>query len=179
MVMLRHDVDNVEGDDVDAVRSTAIRGLGRPQARGLLASLLAMTKMVDVVTPAGIYLGRAAGYAPDNRRLEQVACRTALGLFFKASGECRLPPAYSAKAYLLSVMNRSVYDQAAQPVIDDLLASGPPRFIGRPVLTYWWSRVPEDQHVTAWLLVFFQRVSFLVFTTPKDSSWRPAQQSVV
>ncbi len=165
MVTLRHDLDH---PDAQAARDSTLRSLGRPQARGLLESLLATTQPVELRTPGGLYVGRSATYEPDAERLCRVARRVSLGLFYYETRR-RLPDDYEARTYLPSAIDPSATGALARlrDVAVALRASGSPRFVGRRVLSYWWQPTREDANVSAWLLVFYERVPFVTITTPR------------
>jgi hypothetical protein len=165
MVALRHDVDD---PDCRFVRAAAMRSLRRPRARGLRTSLLATMREVELRTPAGLYLGRRVStYSPETDRLLRVVRRTMLGLFYRDLGH-RLPEEYETKVYLPSAVDRG--SEGGEEGFDLLLQMAAtlrrklPRFVGRPVLTYWRSSTTEDPDATAWLLVFYERVAFMGIT---------------
>lgn len=164
MVTLRHDVNDPDGK---FARAAAMRSVRRPQARGLLTTLLATMHDVELRSPAGLYLGRrVAAFAPDTERLLRVVRRIVLGLFYRDLGR-RLPEGYRTKVYLPSAVDRTSEDAEEGLLILQqmaaMLSRRPPRFVGRPVLTYWQSST-EDPNATAWLLMFYERVSFIGIT---------------
>lgn len=110
MVALRHDVDH---PDATAARDSAMRSLERPQAGGLRAAFLRALGDVELRNASGLYLGRAGAYNVDVERLDRVARRSTLGLFYKKTGR-PLPSGYTAKAYLLSQIDPSATDAIAR-----------------------------------------------------------------
>jgi hypothetical protein len=162
----------VDHPDAKLARDTALRGLARPEASRLRASFLQRTEFFDVVTPAGLHVGRSGSYEFDVDRLHRVARRITLGLFYREMGR-RLPDGYKASVWLPSAIDTSASPldslHSIRSVATTLSASGPPKFIGRRVLSYWWLPIANgDPNCTAWLLIFYQRVMFVAATTPQS-----------
>lgn len=167
IVALRHDLDH---PDAKIARETAVRSLSRPEASGLRASFLLGTEFVDLVTPGGLYAGRSGLYEFDVGRLLRVVRRITLGLFYRETCR-RLPDSYKASVWLPSVMDTSASPldglRSMRSIATTLSASGPPKFIGNRVLSYWWLPVANgDPNCTSWLMVFYGRVMFLAATMP-------------
>ncbi len=165
MVALRHDVDH---PDAAAARDSAMRSLERPQAGGFRAAFLSALGDVELRSASGLYLGRAGAYNVDVERLDRVARRITLGLFYKKT-ERLLPRDYTAKAYLLSQIDPSATDAITRlsGMVDALRAGRAPAFVGRRVLSYWWHSAVDDPNASAWLLIFYERVSWVAITTPR------------
>ena len=163
-VALRHDVDH---PDATAARDSAMRSLGRPQAGGLRAAFLNATREIELRSPQGLYLGRTGMYDVDVDRLDRVVRRVVLGLFYKESG-LPLARGYDTKAYLLSQVDPSATDVVGRlsHIVRALRAARAPSFVGRRVLSYWWQLTADDPYVSAWLLVFYGRVSWVGITVP-------------
>jgi hypothetical protein len=165
VVTLRHDIDH---PDAAVARDSAMRSLGRPQASGLRTAFLSAIREIDLRSPGGLYIGRTGMYDIDVGRLDRVARRITLGLFYKETGR-PLPDNYAVKAYLLSAVDPSATDALARlsHVIDALKSGRSPAFVGRRVMSYWWRLTQEDHNVSAWLLVFYERVSWITITAPR------------
>lgn len=151
----------------------AMRSLERPEARGLLHSLLHILEEVDIRTPAGIYLERRGVYTPQMARLYRVVGRTVPGLFYHERGYA-LPQEYHVTTYLLPDawdVERLVASIARKALSMAHLVRAQARvgIIGRHEFRYQWQAVPEDRNASAWLLTFYQRIEFLTITTPPRS----------
>src|SRR5438552_3111844 len=103
VVALRHDVDH---PDAAVARDSAMRSLARREAGGLRTAFLSATREVELRSAGGLYIGRTGAYDVDVPRLDRVALRIALGLFYKETGQ-PLPRDYRARTYLLSAVNPS------------------------------------------------------------------------
>jgi hypothetical protein len=166
---VRQDIEQQR--DAHAAQQAALRALARPQARGLLTSFLGNTRAVELRTPGGLYLGNGGLYTPDIRRVCAVAQRTALGLFYRDVGH-RLPDEYEADTCLLPSRLDATGDEAESyekivlPLIHSVCDQSP-RFVGKPVLTYWRKSTSEDENASVSVLMFYERVTFITTTTPR------------
>ncbi|MBB6431121.1 hypothetical protein HNQ40_002927 [Algisphaera agarilytica] len=72
------------GEHPEAARAASIaaKSLWRPEAKGFRDAFLRAVKVRDVVSPKGIYTGRAPSYDVDYRRIHSVVERITLGLYF-------------------------------------------------------------------------------------------------
>jgi hypothetical protein len=135
MVAIRHDIDH---PDAEQARERALRGLRRPGSKGLLTSFRAATGPPDMLISSGLWTGRMPGYQPDPERLCRTANRITAGLFYHETGR-RLPDGYEVTTWIPSLMTPE--GRAKLQPTSHALASGPPKFIGRRVLSYRWLQV--------------------------------------
>jgi hypothetical protein len=134
MIVLRRDVStNPLGRRlVESVE----KALTRPESRPFTTNLLRSVQLVEIRTLAGLYLGRAATYTADTRRLDRVMRRTLLGLYFHET-QTRLPDSHDAKVFSLAAFPELDSDQQAilQRTVT-LGMSGKLRALGDGVFVY-------------------------------------------
>ena len=99
----------------------------------------------------------------DLQRLDQVASRIVLGLYWKEFGE-RLPGDYVVSAFNDSGIANM--DEHVLGIFRSVLKEGS-KTVGNQVFRYWRKAVPEDKYSTAWILLFYESVYFFCFTTSK------------
>ena len=134
--------------------------------------------VVNVNTPAGIYLGQRPAYNVDLSRLDRVAARTAKGLFYHEQGR-RLPDEYEMIAYNESGMAYVTEEVAVnlQRRILEPLWSAPEVVLGPNVFSYRFRIVESDPNLSAWLLTFFKAVAFVcISVTRKVAANRPTRR---
>ena len=164
VTVIRHDTS--DHPDAAGVWSTAMRSLQKIQKRGFTTAFLNNVREVALQTPAGIYLGQAGVYDVDLERLNRVAARIVRGLFYRHSGG-RLPNRYGAVAYCTAGIDSSQTEIVTQ--VRDMvsaLLSGKLHIIGKGTFAYWYRFLEEDVHLSAWLLVFYKKISFVGMTAP-------------
>ena len=111
---------------------------------------------VDVVTPGGIWLGRAMGYNVDLGRVDRVLQRMVRGLYFIERG-CRVP-----SDVLLAAFSEPPPDAFHWPTIQALIARGGHR-VARGAFEYWFSAVDDRPEWALCLMQFFGGVLALGF----------------
>ena len=130
-------------------------------AEGWRSHVIANTTIVDVVTPAGLYLGRTGQFEFDAHRLNRVVARTARGLFLYEFKR-RLPPDYGLR--VLMVHGLSPEQQSALPPLVAPIIAQPPRVFGGDVFSYRVAADPDEPNATGWLLTFFESFHFVAVT---------------
>jgi hypothetical protein len=154
-------------------RDEVFRSLERPQAGGLRASFLADTYKVDLVTPAGLYVGRTFTYDVDLQRLFRVAARTVKGLFFHETGRM-LGAHYGVRVHSDDTLRdapRADLQELAQTITLPL-AKKQAKAIARGAFAYRFHICEEDPNVSVWALTFYGHVTFLCFTGPVKAKER-------
>ena len=162
MLTMRSDV----GDHPDAKQNlqSIFRALRKPEKQRHRDAFLADLQEVDIVTGAGLYLGKGGTYRVDHERLHRVVERTVKGLFYELRRR-RLPDGYAAEAFVLSGfqnMSKDTSDPLRQMIRE--IGRSKAHVVGNNVLRYWMAPTPSDPCCTAWLLVFYGAVSFVCFT---------------
>lgn len=138
--------------------------LERPEARGLKTAFLGALHEVAVVSPMGLYVGKAAKYDVDFKRVERVAERIARGLFFyhrthAIPRECRV-----AVMCLAGRRLRPDLQESLQAIAGGLRAAATHE-LGPGVFRYRFAFVETaNQHPNscAWLFSLYEAVEFVV-----------------
>ncbi len=156
--------------DVTQLLPTVLRSLARPDKVGFTKSLLKSIKEVNVRSRSGLFIGSKLAFDVNLARLDNVARRITIGLFYHEKGY-RLPDEYEAVAYSESGMQDLTNDvkQELQANILQPLMTNAPNIIGNRVFTYRVAYSDTDKNASAWLFIFYERVAFLCMTLPKES----------
>ncbi|BBO34592.1 hypothetical protein PLANPX_4204 [Lacipirellula parvula] len=165
-VPTRHDVEGNEG--ALQVMQTGLRGLFRPEAKGFRTAILSRLETVNLVTPSGIFLGEGLRTEVDYERLDRVVRRTVRGLYFREY-HARLPKTTQISAMIDSSFNEAeVAARNGRDRVVDWLRECPPRVIQAGVFHYWHRLDNDSPENGAWLLVFYDRVWYLVTTASSE-----------
>jgi hypothetical protein len=165
MLTLRE--DTFDHPEVQKVLPTVFRSLTKPNKVGFSKSLFQAIRIRELKTSSGLFLGQRPAYDVDLERLDRVAQRIVKGLFYRERG-ARLPNEYVVSAYSasgLSNLTKDKKDYIITNIVDPILLQTP-KTIGNNVFTYRFMFSPEDPNVSAWHLIFYEKVAFLCFTTP-------------
>jgi hypothetical protein len=162
-IVLREDV--YDHPAVKALLPTVWRSLSNSKARGLRQSFSKSVRMVNVVTPTGIYVESKPAMDVDLARLNRVASRILRGLFFKVTGSV-LPDGYVAQAYQSSGFCPADPDVTAQFLaeIQNVIRRPQTISLGGNVFDCWRGHVEANPHISLWVMVFYKKVSFLGLT---------------
>jgi len=150
------------------VYASAMRGLRRRGATGLAGELTRQSRYVEKRTASGIIAAHQGTLEVDLGRLDRVAERTVQGLF-RHHYHSRLFPDYVVRSFSLcglTGMTERVREKLLRTMRD--LLSTPETDVGAGAFRYWRVVADDRPHVTSWLLLFFDRVSFLVFSVPRS-----------
>lgn len=146
--------------------ATALRALTKPAQRRHAEAVASRIRVVDLVTPAGIYLGKGTVLDVDMRRLEEVAVKITTGIFFE---ETKRPLAVGHNAsagFAERFIDRD--DPEARALYGRVLAH-PPRTIGADVFRYHFVRLDEDPDSTVVWMTFFDAMHFVGFTVSEQA----------
>jgi hypothetical protein len=149
------------------IRESVFRGLAMPEKAKFARRLVAGIREVDVRTPAGLHVGRATSFDVDLTRLDRVVARVTRGLYWHTNGHVRLPSDHEVIVWSEEGLRGVPPAQAGElrrNLVEPVLRN-PVQSIGRGVLQYRFARGDRD-HVTGWLLEFYNDVRFLAFTGP-------------
>lgn len=158
VLVLRHDL--FEHPVAKQLYPKVLRSLRHPEKKGMLQSLLRRTTPVEMVSPAGLYLGNTGRYEIDPYRVSRVAERITKGLLWHHQ-KVRVLESYKVQAVLWEAVpetNRA----NLQPTIT-VFRSVPDHKVGdgRVFLYRYLIDPEEDAYASVWLLIFFGRVVFL------------------
>lgn len=143
----------------------AIEKLATPEKLGLARWLGQARRMIAVRSPAGLYLGHAAGIEVDPRRILRVVERIVRGLFFHHRGR-RVPVDCELIAMRLGDRIHPYEPEPEMVPIVTALVREPEHHLGGIVFTYSYAAVQGNENATTWLLSFYQHQLFMVMTVP-------------
>jgi hypothetical protein len=117
---------------------------------------LSLLKEIEVVTPEGLYLGKATTIKPDMKRLKRVLKRTAWGLHYFHSGSFAdnhevvvyLEPKESGKISTDLLPSCSIFDKLGAAVM-------------------YRGGFSNDSPSSAWFVAFFDRILAIMFVVEK------------
>ncbi len=159
-----------ENPALATVREAALRSLTKPEARGLLDSFRKWIHDVEVQSPSGLYLGQRMCYDVNLHRLYRVVARIVRGLFSIETGGI-ISPAATVEVYSderLSQDRREVVDEFVKTIAVPL-SKQPAKVIQEGVFSYRY-QLTEMPEASAWALVFYGSIPFLVLTLPKSAN---------
>lgn len=158
-----------ENPALATVREASLRSLTKPEARGLLESFRTWVHDVEVKSPSGLYLGQRMCYDVDLRRLYRVVSRIVRGLFYIET-ESIISPAATVEVYSderLFQDRKEVVDGFIKTIAVPL-SKQPAKVIQEGVFSYRY-QLTEMPEASAWALVFYGSIPFLVLTLPESA----------
>lgn len=164
MLTLRE--DTAAHPDVQQILPAVFRSLTKPTKMGFAHSLFQSIREANFVTSSGLFIGRRPAYDVDIARLDRVAQRIIKGLFY-SERQLRLPDNYTVFAFSavgLSSLAKDLKDDLIANIVNPVLLHEP-RIIGKHVFTYRVAFAAEDLNLSAWHLIFYEKVVFIGFTT--------------
>lgn len=153
----------------EAVRRSFTKPTKKRSTRALLNSM----KQLPIYTPGGVYLGHAATYDVDLKRLCNVIERTTRGLYYHEYRE-RVPDGHICMTYALEGFASAGSEVKAliRQVMREALL-GQKRELGGDVFTYWFRRLDTSEPTTLWAFLVYGRVEFMALTTPNSGRAGP------
>ena len=168
MLAMRNDAG--EHSEAQRVLPAVSRSLRRRKGSGFTKKLLQNVTLVDVRTPAGLYVGRAVGYKVENERLERVVARIVRGVYWYHYG-FRLKENYEVNCYEQSRLLASCDQEVLQEFAENfrpMFGKPPDNEIGNHVFEYWARSDVNDKYTTAWFLRFYGSVCYYCTTWPRS-----------
>jgi hypothetical protein len=164
VLVLRKDIE-VNNSDAQAVKPAVMRGYAKKKQQRFLDDLLKEVRMVDVYTPAGIYLGNEWTYSVNLERTNRVVCRIVKGLYYHHYSH-RVPDSFNIGSFPLDENNFSNKNSYKELInIASLLYKNKPNVIGNDVFAYW-HQFFGNQETSVWLLRFYRRAYWVTFIMP-------------
>ena len=167
VLVLRHDIS--EDPAAKELYPKVLRSLRHPKKKGMLRSLLRTMTPVEMVSPAGLYLGRTGRFEMDPYRLTRVAERIARGLLWHHH-KVRLPDSHKVQAFLWDAVPEANRENL-KPTLA-IFGSVPDRKIGDGSVFRYRYLIDQDEDACAsvWLLIFFGRVGFVAWIGRKPEA---------
>jgi hypothetical protein len=157
--------------EVLKVQPTVMRSLSSPHKAGMLAEFLKNIRLIERVTPGGIFIRKQLALQTDMVRIRRVVQRILTGLFYHHKKH-RLPVGYDALVFNDESLQNWRANQLAvwqKKVIKPLLAQNAIT-IGNGVFSYSFGFDTSDPDTTYWILVFYERAGFLGLTVPSEQN---------
>jgi hypothetical protein len=150
--------------DAQRVLPVVCRSLDRPGGKGLRTDFLNRVQEANLMSPLGLYRGKAGVYDVDYPRLERVAERIARGLFFHHMGKvvpstCGVRAWYFEGRWLLDEVQMALRDIAGG------VQGAKSHKLGSRTFRYKFAFIEESDrhpHSSAWLFSVYEAVEFLV-----------------
>ncbi|HEY9826876.1 MAG TPA: hypothetical protein V6D19_15665 [Stenomitos sp.] len=133
------------------------RSLRRKEQKGFSRTILRSIKEVEIVTEAGILLGKEPVFQLDIERIGRVAQRIIRGLFFHEKGYS-LPSGYEVFVRIQQFGLKPILEQLPGVHFPQL------RIVQNGIFSYTFKETEEDQNSSIWLLFFYKELPLLGFT---------------
>jgi hypothetical protein len=152
---------------VKLLHEPIMRSLARPQARGFASSFWSQIHNLTILSPGGIYLGKAPGLLIDHVRLQRIVEKVVRGLFFHEYKN-NLPPRCGIRSVFLNSMRQHVLPDEFNGFVNSvrgLLAGGNERHIGpNDEFVCHFNASPCLQYQSVWVMIFYCHLHFVAFT---------------
>jgi len=159
-----------ENPAVQRGQPVVMRSLLDPKSPGKRQSFINSIRLVELMTPSGIYIKDHLAIETNTSRLRNVVRRIVRGLFYHHNN-CRLPQNY--EVYVCDEENFVKFPEPERVKFDPIvnaLKNQNPRVIGQGVFSYHYGVNTSDPHSTYWILTFYERAAYLGLTVPPLSS---------
>lgn len=149
--------------NAQAINQKFLRSIRRPKAIGLKQSVLKNLHIVEIKTPAGLYIGKAPAIRVDRKRFNRMLDRIARGLFYKISGYT-VPNAYDIRiVFQDSWLSKPVefldyFKNDWQPL----------SYIGNRIFAYSYAICIDNPNAMALLFIFYEKLYFWGIIYPSD-----------
>ncbi len=148
---------------------TIFQSLERPRADGLRRMLAADSRIVSVLSPGGLFLGKRLAFEVDLVRIFRVIQRTVRGLYWHETGR-RLSDEYAVGVSSDDTLREEPPDVLEQWNVNIIrpLATVTPKRIGNGVFEYRHLIATDNPDASLWALTFYGKKSFIGLTLPKS-----------
>ena len=134
----------------------AINSLKNPKRAKLAQSLLNSMTEAEIVSEAGLILGKYPAFRIDHDIIERVLIRIIRGLYYKEIGH-PLPKDCSVFAQI-DQFGENANTLSAEGVFN------PVKMAADGMFGYTYAKAIDNEYASVWLGVFYERVSFFGFT---------------
>ena len=162
MLILRDDL--FFHPDIQKIWPSVERSFKRPQAKGYTKSFIKSTEILDVFTPAGIYLGHTGTYYVNLSRFDNVIVRYVKGIFYHEFNR-RLPDNYKISAHIIYNLNNEQTYIIKQGI--DFLRNKNPIKIGNDVFSYVYRSIDNDENTLVGLFLFYKKLPYIFYIIPR------------
>ncbi len=153
-------------------RARALRGLGRPEAQGLLSSIISSFQRVELQSPGGIYIGHAPAFQVDNQRIKRVLARIVRALYFTVNRA--LIPAHNDVHVW---WNQFEFPKFIRELATEAKTTWPgPYDIGPHIFSFTWLQTPGPVPRGVWLMTFYESFCGYGFVARKQTTGPQQEQ---
>jgi hypothetical protein len=165
--------ENVEtNEEAQNVLNKVHRSFAKPKKQGFVNSIAKNTKIVPRYSASGLFLGYAPTFEFSQVRLNNVARRIAIGLYFLEKGN-RLSSDCKVESFMTFNFANDVseYTKPYRDLLSIAYHNGQSKVVGNKVFRYWFSFMeefdePYDEK-SVWLFRFYEKIDFLCVTSRK------------
>ena len=154
----------IDSPDTQEGRERMFRALKRDDHRRMLSAMVKGFKFQENWM-GGIYRGLIPTYRVDNYRISTTVSRTIKGLFWYENKEV-LSPDYVAITWPYTEFTQMHMD-TVHTIYAHCFANGIHR-VGETVFEYTYTSAEDAPYWTCWITKFYQSISFVSLTVPKD-----------
>jgi hypothetical protein len=140
------------------IRTKVVNGFKRRPK--LLFALLKKSREVEVVTPAGLIVGKAHALEYEHDRIVSVVTRITKGFYLKFC-EKRLPDNYFVRVLPIN--------PKLDPKIIEVMDTVPIHTIATGIFAFSFWQEPSDPNFTAWFFWFYDQTCVVSFTDKEPS----------
>ncbi len=139
-----------------------VRSLNRKKQKKFARTIMRSIKEVEIITEAGILLSKEPVFQLDIERIDRVAQRIIRGLFFHEKGY-KLPSEYRVFAKIQQFGLEPILKQLPEVQFPQL------RIVQNGIFSYTFRETEEDQNSSIWLLLFYEELPLIGFTSLPSS----------
>lgn len=157
--------ESFQNPEVQSILPAVVRSLASPRRIGFAKAFFQQCGEIEMRSRAGLYIGHGPGFQPDYERLKRSVTRIIRGFFF-IRRKSPLPESNNIVIWAedgLHAVPDHLIKQLKRTIVAPLQANRPTNY-GNGVLRYWVRFLSDEESNSAWLLEFYGRTRFLVFT---------------
>ncbi len=155
--------------DILNMQPLVMRSLLKPQKAGMFGEFINSLRLIEQVTPSGVFVKRTLGFEADMIRIRRVVQRTLNGLFYFHKKH-RVPEGYDTLIFNEESLQQWPAEKVrylTETIIEPLLSTNAVA-IGDGAFCYRFCYHPDHQNSTVWILDFYRRARFIGLTVPPE-----------
>jgi len=171
-IVVAQNAETGEHPEVKLVEPAIARSLERPEFAGLRHTILSRAFPVELRTDAGLYVERRLAHMVDAKRVQRVISKIVRGLYFLES-KTIMPESHQVSFIVPEQLDRMSLEQRVKAAQYVNAFQGRSFKVGGPGRVFQFSYIVEPQQngvASLWLLVFFERLSFLAVAVPRAAA---------
>jgi len=149
------------------LQAKVMRGFARHGRRGPTADVIRTMREVELLSPAGLVVGKTGAFEPNVTKLERVCGQIVRGLYRYHAGE-RLPESHGVAVYIVSAFTPQ--DSEQRDAIEQLIAIGLGGNVREQgdVFTFDYRLIEPGS--SAWVMQFYGAFAVIASTLSKTSA---------